>query len=58
MRLESGYTPRPYFGTGVGSLTADPQLQGITKSFGGGEVKGKSSNFERFDYWDGIQWKH
>jgi len=38
MRLESGYTPRPYFGTGAGSLTADPQLQGITKSFGGGEA--------------------
>ena len=38
MRLESGYTPRPYFGTGAGSLTADPRLQNITKSFGGGEA--------------------
>lgn len=38
MRLESGYTPRPYYGTGAGSLTADPALKGITKSFGGGEA--------------------
>ena len=27
-----------YYGTGSGSLTADPRLQGITKSFGGGEA--------------------
>ena len=38
MRLESGYTPRPYYGTGAGSLTADPALKGITKSWGGGEA--------------------
>ena len=38
MRLESGYTPRPYYGTGAGSLTADPALKGITKSHGGGEA--------------------
>jgi hypothetical protein len=38
MRLESGYTPRPYYGTGAGSLTADPALKDITKSFGGGEA--------------------
>ena len=38
MRLESGYTPRPYYGTGAGSLTADPALKDVTKSFGGGEA--------------------
>ena len=27
-----------YYGTGSGQLTADPSLQGITKSFGGGEA--------------------
>jgi hypothetical protein len=27
-----------YYGTGSGSLTADPALKGITKSFGGGEA--------------------
>jgi hypothetical protein len=27
-----------YYGTGPGELTADPSLQGITKSFGGGEA--------------------
>jgi hypothetical protein len=27
-----------YFGTGAGSLTADPALRNVTKSFGGGEA--------------------
>lgn len=27
-----------YFGTGTGSLTADPALRNVTKSFGGGEA--------------------
>lgn len=27
-----------YYGTGSGSLTADPALMGVTKSFGGGEA--------------------
>ena len=38
MGLESGYTPRPYYGTGAGSLTADPALRGTTKSWGVGEA--------------------
>jgi hypothetical protein len=29
---------RSYFGTGAGSLTADPALRNVTKSFGGGET--------------------
>ena len=29
---------RSYYGTGSGSLTADPALRGVTKSWGGGEA--------------------
>jgi hypothetical protein len=29
---------RSYYGTGSGSLTADPALKNVTKSFGGGEA--------------------